>query len=169
MSNLFPIVQFKPKFAEKVSQLVHLSVQHIDHPRYSHEQLNAWSTAPRSRKHWQLRLQRSQSWVMLSDTQQSETEDVVGVINVETDFHHRGYIDSLYISPLLQRQGLANRLYQTLELWAQAQGYTSLSVDASYLSKGFFLKQGFKQIQPSYQITKDQVINGFYMTKSLLK
>ncbi|GIU50677.1 MULTISPECIES: GNAT family N-acetyltransferase [Shewanella] len=169
MNNQLAITSFKPKFAEPVSLLVHQCVQHIVHPRYSAEQLNAWSESPRSKKHWSQRLQRSQSWIMIRDNQDNDLPEVVGLINVETHFHSRGYIDSLYILPSLQRQGLAGELYQTLEAWAQQQNYSSLSVDASYLSKGFFLKQGFKQIQPSYQITKDQVLNGFYMTKELGK
>ncbi|MCL1068530.1 GNAT family N-acetyltransferase [Shewanella olleyana] len=161
------IVAFSPEFAKPVSQLVHDCVQSIDHPRYNAAQLNAWSSAPRSKKHWQQRLQRSQSWLLVTDKTTTETQEVVGIINVETHFHSRGYIDSLYVLPSLQRQGLAAKLFHTLESWAQAQNYTSLSVDASYLSKGFFVKQGFKQIQPSYQMTKNQVINGFYMTKEL--
>lgn len=159
------ITPFSPQYASNVSLLVHECIQHIDHPRYTQAHLDAWSTAPRSARHWRQRLLRSQSWLLLNNG--PSQPEVIGVINVETDFNHRGYIDSLYISPGKQRQGLAGKLYQTLEQWAITQGYHALSVDASYLSKGFFLKQGFQQVQPSYQITKGQVINGFYMKKDL--
>lgn len=171
----FSIIPFTPSLARQVSLLVHQSVRTISHPRYKQNQLTAWSTAPRSTKHWQHRLLRSQSWLMV-DTSQSFTVNnhsstkqplVVGVINVETQFNTRGYIDSLYIAPDYQRQGIAVALYATLENWVLNQGYKELSVDASYLSKGFFLKQGFTLIQPSYQMTKQQVINSFYLVKEL--
>lgn len=90
-----------------------------------------------------------------------------GFINVETDFHHRGYIDSLYIHPDWQRQGLGERAYRQLELWAREQGYSQLSADASYLSRGLFIKLGFVQQQRSYQQKLGQVLPSFYMTKKL--
>lgn len=173
----YSIIPFNPKLATQVSELVHQSVRAISHPRYKQAHLNAWSTAPRSAKHWQHRLQRSQSWLMIDNEQsyppmKHSTEKqplVIGVINVETHFKTRGYIDSLYIAPAYQRQGIALLLYRALEDWSQNEAYAELSVDASYLSKSFFLKQGFTLIQPSYQMTKKQVINSFYLIKPLQK
>ncbi|PMG41889.1 GNAT family N-acetyltransferase [Shewanella sp. 10N.286.52.B9] len=167
----YSIITFRPAFTQQVSELVHQSVRQISHRRYSQAQLAAWSTKPRSAKHWQLRLTRSQSWLMLAtnkaDTLASQQPKVIGVINVETHFKSRGYIDSLYIAPAYQQQGLACQLYETLEKWALSQGYAELNVDASYLSKAFFIKQGFTLIQPSYQISQQQVINSFYLSKPL--
>ncbi|WP_144213488.1 GNAT family N-acetyltransferase [Shewanella donghaensis] len=171
----YSIIPFDSTLAKQVSLLVHQSVRTISHPRYKQAQLTAWSTAPRSEKHWQYRLQRSQSWLMVdtnklfTSNNDSSTKQplVIGVINVETQFNTRGYIDSLYIAPDYQRQGVGIALYATLEHWVLKQGYRELSVDASYLSKGFFLKQGFTLIQPSYQMTKQQVINSFYLVKPL--
>ncbi|MGH1382120.1 MAG: GNAT family N-acetyltransferase, partial [Shewanella xiamenensis] len=51
--------------------------------------------------------------------------------------------------------------------WARKQGYSQLSADASYLSRGLFIKLGFVQQQRSYQQKLGQVLPSFYMTKKL--
>ncbi|WP_372933246.1 GNAT family N-acetyltransferase [Shewanella putrefaciens] len=161
------IQPYQPKYAQAISELFHLCVHNIKHERYSQTQLNAWSKAPRSAKHWHLRLSRSQAWIILVTSAESLSKICVGFINVETDYYHRGYIDSFYIHPDWQRQGLGERIYRELEQWAKGQGYASLSVDASYLSKGLFTQLGFVQIQRNYQQKLGQVLTSFYMTKKL--
>lgn len=161
------VVAYHRRYASAVSQLFHHCVQQIQHERYNAVQLMAWSQAPRSSKHWHLRLSRSQAWIILVTDGASLTKICAGFINVETDFRHRGYIDSLYIHPDWQRQGLGELAYGQLEQWARAQGYSQLSADASYLSRGLFTKLGFIQQQRSYQQKLGQVLPSFYMTKQL--
>lgn len=163
--NTIEIVPYQSKYARQVSELFHFCVHNIKHERYPPVLLNAWSQAPRSAKHWHLRLSRSQAWIILVTDAASFTKICVGFINVETDFHHRGDIDSLYIHPDWQRQGLGELAYRHLESWARLQKYSSLSVDASYLSKGLFTKMGFTQVQRSYQQKLGQVLPSFYMIK----
>lgn len=163
----FKIVAYQRRYACAVSQLFHLCVQQIRHGRYNAAQLKAWSQAPRSSQHWHLRLSRSQAWVLLLTDGMSLTKICVGFINVEMDFHHRGYIDSLYIHPDWQQQGLGELIYRQLEQWARAQGYDQLSADASYVSRGLFTKLGFVLQQRSYQQKLGQVLPSFYMTKQL--
>lgn len=161
------ICPYHRHYADDIRALFHLSVRSIVHPRYSEQQLSAWSAAPRSAKHWHLRLTRSKAWLLLNRVDQFSSWQCIGFINVETHFSQRGYIDSLYIHPRWQRQGYALQLYRHLAMWARGQGYSHLSVDASYLSKDFFAKQGFVQVQRSYQRKLGQHIPGFYMTKHL--
>ncbi|MCH1931575.1 GNAT family N-acetyltransferase [Shewanella sp. A25] len=161
------IVPYQRQYAREISDLYHICVQHIRHERYSELQLNAWSRSPRSAKHWDLRLKRSKAWVLLLTDEISQRNRCIGFINVETVFQRRGYIDSLYIHPDWQRQGWGEQLYRQLELWAKVQGYQRLMTDASYLSKGLFIKMGFTQAQRSYQQKSDQVLVSFYMIKNL--
>ncbi|MGL4516627.1 MAG: GNAT family N-acetyltransferase [Shewanella sp.] len=160
------IVPFEAKYARQVSELFHLAVQQIQHERYPKALLNAWSAAPRSDKHWQLRLGRTQAWILLVK-EALGPQQCVGFINMATDFAHRGEIDSLYIHPDWQRQGLGKRAYRHLEDWAISQGYASLQVDASYLSRGLFMDMGFTQIQRSYQQKLGQILPSFYLRKML--
>ncbi|NMH65486.1 GNAT family N-acetyltransferase [Shewanella salipaludis] len=181
----YQIVAFQPAHARQVSLVFHEAVTAIKHPRYSPEQLNAWSRAPRSEKHWQLRLARSRGWVVVrkgmvvegpTAVQSASGQDGTGAnrlplccgfINIETGFGSRGYIDSLYIAPAHQGLGLAGRLYATVELWAREQGYDRLTVDASYVSRPLFEKWGFILERRSYQQKLGQVIAGFSMYKPL--
>ncbi|GGB50678.1 GNAT family N-acetyltransferase [Shewanella inventionis] len=156
------IVDFSPRFASEVSQLYHSAVQHIDHPRYPQAKLNAWSEAPRSTKFWQLKYQRNKAWLALN-----HQNKVIGFISIETQFKHQGYIDCLYVAPTHQHRGIAQALFQQLVQWAQQQDYPQLTVDASYLSKGLFEKNGFTLNHVSYQLKRGQTFTGFYMQKQL--
>jgi len=159
----YKIIDFSAQHAGKISQLYHTAVQHIHHPRYPQAKLNAWSSAPRSRKFWQLRYKRNRAWLAVNDQQ-----EVLGFISVETHFSQRGYIDCLYVTPTSQHQGIARALYKTLVRWAQQQQYSHLSVDASYLSKTLFETNGFVLKQVSYQQKCGQTFTGFYMQKRLI-
>ncbi|MGI2125141.1 GNAT family N-acetyltransferase [Shewanella oncorhynchi] len=165
----FEIQPYQSCYAREVSELFHLCVHSITHVRYAQAQLMAWSAAPRSAKHWDLRLRRSKAWVVLAIDEATASSVCCGFINVETHFPCQGYLDSLYIHPDYQGQGLGERAYLVLEAWAKAQGYARLSLDASYLSKGLFTRMGFIQIQRSYQQKLGQVIPGFYMEKNIGK
>ncbi|GGP39318.1 N-acetyltransferase [Shewanella algicola] len=159
----YHIVDFSPVYAQQVSELYHMAIQHIRHPRYPQAKLDAWSSSPRSSKFWQLKYQRNRAWLAVDSTQQ-----VIGFISVETHFKQQGYIDCLYVAPAWQHQGIARALYLQLQAWVQQQRYPVLSVDASYLSKGLFEQHGFVLKQVSYQHKLGQTFNGFYMQKTLI-
>ena len=180
----FEIVPYSAQYAEAISQLYHDAIHGITHPRYSHEQLCAWSAHPRSKRHWHQRLSRSFARLVIdmgtegSDKPQSigqrssgpsrlPTGLCFGFINVEHDFNSRGYIDSLYIAPAYQGKGLAKALYRRVEAHGVQHGYQQLSVDASYLSRPLFEAMGFRLIQRSYQEKRGQMIPGFYLQKRL--
>jgi putative acetyltransferase len=167
----YRILPFHRAYAGQVSRLYHEAVRAIRHPRYSPSQLAAWSRAPRSEKHWQLRLTRSRCWLLLYQAQHTGLAgqpQCCGFINVETAFASRGYIDSLYIAPAHQGKGLGRSLYLEAERFARSKGYPALSVDASFLSRPLFELMGFALVQRSYQQKQGQIIPGFYMTKKLL-
>ncbi|WP_351010666.1 GNAT family N-acetyltransferase [Shewanella sp. S1-58-MNA-CIBAN-0166] len=156
------IVDFSASYATQISELYHTAVQGIIHPRYPTLKLNAWSSAPRSAKFWQLRYKRNKAWLAL------DNQKVIGFISLETHFKHLGYIDCLYVHPDYQQQGIARALYKHLQHWALQQPYPYLSVDASYLSKPLFEAMGFVLQQTSYQQKCGQTFTGFYMKKRLI-
>ncbi|MEH6464994.1 MAG: GNAT family N-acetyltransferase [Shewanella psychromarinicola] len=167
MQNSLPhpyqIVDFSASNATQISQLYHCAVQGIIHPRYPKLKLNAWSSAPRSAKFWQLRYKRNKAWLAL------DNQHVIGFISVETHFKYQGYIDCLYVHPNHQHQGIASALCSHLQHWAIQQQYSNLSVDASCLSKPLFETMGFILQHTSYQQKRGQTFSGFYMKKTILK
>ncbi|MCW3171187.1 GNAT family N-acetyltransferase [Shewanella subflava] len=160
--TVFTIVDFHPCHARAISLLYHQAIHAIEHPRYNSAKKRAWSGAPRSAKHWQLRYKRNKAWVVQNDQQH-----VVGFIGMETQFYQRGYIDCLYVDPLFQQQGIASLLITHLQYWAKAHHYHQLSVDASYLSKPLFERHNFTFIKSNLRVKNNQTLAAFYLEKRL--
>lgn len=167
---MLKLIPYRKEYAAAVSDVVHTAINQITDDVYSAEERMAWSFAPRSSYHWHKRLSRSQTWLMIDEQRiESGRAFCCGFINLETDFNSRGYIDSLYVHPDFQGQGVARRLYSALALWAIEHEYAELSVDASILSKPLFEAMGFKMKHRSYQEKRGVVIMGYYMSKALKK
>ncbi|MCF1427694.1 MAG: GNAT family N-acetyltransferase [Shewanella sp.] len=166
----FQIKPFDKVYAGQVSVLFHCAVHAIDGRHYSSAQLNAWSSQPRSAKYWELRLTRTQAWVMLdfNPSKPLASPFCCGFINLETEYFQRGYIDSLYIHPDYQGQGFARQLLWHAKQWAKSRKYPELRVDASYYSRPLFEQEGFELLYKSYQPKSGQMLPGFHMRLSLL-
>lgn len=163
---MYRVIPYGPEYALQVSRLYHSSVQAIDETYYNAAQKQAWSRAPRSAYHWHKRLSRSQAWLMVETEQRvGDGYLCIGLINVETHFKSRGYIDSLYVLPGHQGKGVATALYKELEEWAKTFAVERLSVDASKLSKRFFLSQGFSLHHNRYQEKCGQIFQAFFLSK----
>ena len=171
ISSQYQIMPYQGCYAQDVSMIFHDAVQSIKHKCYSEPQLRAWSHQPRSVQFWDLRLRRTQSWLLLNydSANPQQTPLCCGFINLETHFFSRGYIDCLYVHPKYQGQGFASQLFCIAQNWARSQNYAALTVDASYLSKGLFLKHGFEVKFKSYQPKSGQMLPGFFMKKALNK
>jgi putative acetyltransferase len=163
MTQIGQVIRYHSSYAQQISQLFHLSVSQISHPRYNSFQLNAWSSAPRSTKHWQNQLKRKQTWLYLD----TNSDLLLGFISLDPTTKHQGYIEHLYVQPKFQGQGIAQILYHQAATFAKEQGYSSLSCDASYVSKAFFERQGFEVKRKSFQSKLGQVITGFDMIKDI--
>lgn len=171
--NNYRIQGLNPKigrlYAHDLSRLYHDSVQHCANGIYSQAQCDAWSFAPRSDYYWFKQLSRNKSWLALTQPQSSSAQERVcmGFVSMATRFQERGYIEHLYVAPHYQRQGIAIELLNQLECWAVAQNYRQLTTDASALSKAAFLRQGFHIKHKTYQQKRGQILQGFYMVKTL--
>ncbi|QQX81704.1 GNAT family N-acetyltransferase [Shewanella sp. KX20019] len=165
---MLKIIPYRKCYALQVSQLFHLAINAIEEGVYSAAEKQAWSFAPRSSYHWHKRLSRSKAWLMVDDSREVQGNPLCcGVVNLETHFTSRGYIDSLYVHPSFQHQGIAAALFNQLQTWAISANISNLSVDASKLSKPLFLSHGFRLNHRSYQEKRGQIIMGYLMTKAL--
>ncbi|WP_102795257.1 GNAT family N-acetyltransferase [Bowmanella denitrificans] len=124
---------------------------------YSQEQVNAWAPLPRDYPAWQARLTAKPPFVALFK------QTPVGFITLEAD----GHIDWTYTHKDYQRRGIAGALYTHLEKQARAQGIAQLYVEASYLARPFFAKQGFVQSSENQVERHGQILVNFSMYKSL--
>ncbi|MCG9713309.1 GNAT family N-acetyltransferase [Shewanella insulae] len=166
---MIKIVPYRKGYGVVVSEVYHLAVHAIDEAHYSGAQKRAWSRAPRSGYHWHKRLTRSQAWLAVDTARLvGEQPCCVGFINVETHYASRGYIDSLYVHPDYQGQGIARQLLQQLASWAVSQGMLELSVDASSLSRPLFMAEGFRPRHKRYQEKAGQIFMAYYLVKPLI-
>ncbi|MBB1268150.1 GNAT family N-acetyltransferase [Shewanella sp. SR44-3] len=176
----YQLVDYTPSDAAGVSSLFHLAVSNISHPRYNQAQLLAWSQAPRSTRHWRNQLQYAKTWLVIANNPNESLQEplkgvangddgrkLIGVISLETQFKHQGYISHLYVTPEAQGQGVGRQLLLNAEYWALEQNYSQLSTDASYVSKALFERHGFSHQGKSFQHKLGQVLTGFHMTKAL--
>ncbi|MGS0681803.1 GNAT family N-acetyltransferase [Shewanella sp. 125m-7] len=165
---MLKLIPYQKSYAADISVLAHKAINQISDDIYSLDEKMAWSFAPRSQYHWHKRLSRSQTWLMVDDQPiGAGGAFCCGFINLETQFNSRGYIDSLYVHPDYQGQGIAKSLYKALALWATEHNYPELFVDASKLSKPLFESEGFKLRHRSYQEKRGVVIMGFYMSLNM--
>ncbi|GIU12786.1 GNAT family N-acetyltransferase [Shewanella sp. MBTL60-007] len=165
---MLKIIPYQKCYAPDVSVLAHMAISKISDDIYTQQEKSAWSYAPRSSYHWHKRLLRSKSWLVVDEQRiESGRAFCCGFINLETHFKSRGYIDSLYVHPQYQQQGVAGRLYEVLAQWAVNNALPELFVDASKLSKPLFESQGFRLRHRSYQEKRGIVIMGYYMSKAL--
>ncbi|PKH54239.1 GNAT family N-acetyltransferase [Shewanella sp. Choline-02u-19] len=162
------IIPYSKCYAVQVSHLFHLAINVIADDVYSIAEKQAWSSSPRSGYHWHKRLSRSKAWLMIDDERDVQgVPFCCGLVNLETHFNTRGYIDSLYVHPDYQHRGIATALFTQLQTWATSANISNLSVDASKLSKPLFLSHGFRLHHRSYQEKRGQIIMGYLMSKVL--
>ena len=94
----------------------------------------------------------------------AETDEIIGFGSMEAG----GYLDTLYVHPHYQRQGIAQQLLNRLEAWALARGAAGLTVEASMVAQPFFRKNGYGVIRKQKHQLLDELLINFVMQKSTL-
>ncbi len=81
------------------------------------------------------------------------------------DIDDTGYFNRLYIHKDYQRQGVATKIAQEVEKYAQIKAIKVITTEASITAKGFFEKRGYQVIsQQSVKRGNQELIN-FMMKK----
>jgi len=81
--------------------------------------------------------------------------------------NHGKYVDVMYVHKDFQRQGIAQKLYTTLEDEARRLERTFVTADVSKTAKPFFEANGFKVIAEQIQIRTEVEIPNYNMKKDL--
>ena len=170
MSNECRVRLFTKADVGQLANVFHLSITQAAASHYSEEERAVWSPALRSDDDWLLRLAQTVTWV-------AEEEGIIsGFINLkptietldsEGKFILSAEVDCLFTHPSFVGKGVASQLYQCLEQHAISQQISELTVEASYLAKPFFEKQGYRLLSKNEHSRADQVLVNFSMRKKL--
>jgi len=122
---------------------------------YNNEQIAAWVLSVNNHGRWH-RLIEDQYFIVAMLNQK-----MVGFAS----FNHGNYVDVMYVHKDFQRQGIAQKLYTTLEDEARRQERTFVTADISKTAKPFFEANGFKVIAEQIQIRTEVEIPNYNMKK----
>ena len=127
----------------------------IDQRDYTSEQLTAWASGGANLSHWQKRV-TSQCFLVAA------SEEIIGFGSVDKT----GYLDTLFVHHLYQRQGIAQLLLNALEKWAGQQGIKRITTEASITAKPFFERNGYEVLQRQEQQIKSEILVNYIMQKN---
>ena len=123
------IRNYKQSDCRELTELFYNTVHTVNAADYTKEQLYAWAPKPPDIEKWNLSLERHYSLVAI------ENGAIVGF----GDIDKTGYLDRLYVHKDYQKRGIATKICDRLEQFAQCDIVTHASITA----KLFFEKRGY--------------------------
>ena len=128
----------------------------IDQRDYTGEQLAAWASDGANLARWQKRI-ISQHFLVAA------SEEMVGFGSVD----RTGYLDTLFVHHLHQRQGIAQLLSNALEEWAGQQGVKRITTEASITAKPFFERNRYLVVKQQEKSINEVTLINYQMEKHL--
>jgi putative acetyltransferase len=122
---------------------------------YSPKEIEAWASSIENKERWTKKIMTQH--VLIAEL----SNKIVGFISLEND----DYLDLLYIHKDYQRQGIADRLYSSIELEAKKRGTKMLKSNVSKTAISFFERKGFKTIDTNCNIIRGVEIINYRMSK----
>lgn len=133
------------------------TVETVCKNEYTPDQIRVWKSSIENTTRWTNKLSTQHVLIAMLNNL------IVGYISLEGD----NYVDLLYIHKDYQRQGIADRLYQEIELEAKKRGVTELISDVSITALPFFEKKGFTILKENIITIKGVELINYKMSKSL--
>ena len=149
---------YEARDATAVTDIFYDAIHSVATQYYSPAQVQAWAPLPKDYAMWRQRLRAKPPLVALISAQ------IVGFTTLEAD----GHIDWTYTHPQHQRRGVSSALYAELQSRARQQGITRLYVEASYLARPFFAKQGFVTLRRNEVPRNGETLTNWSMEKRLV-
>lgn len=143
--------------ARALTDIFYTSIHQVARQHYSQAEIKQWAPLPIDYPLWQTKLEQMSPYVAELDNQ------LVGFMTLADD----GLIGLAYSHPEYQKKGIATALYQHLETQARQQGIKALTVNASYLAKPFFVKQGFCLLGKNEIARNGEILINWSMEKHL--
>jgi putative acetyltransferase len=119
-------------------------------PYYTAQDAKAWAPDDPDTGEWSGRLSTGATWI-------AETGD--GAQGFITLAPH-GHLDLFFVRPAARRLGVAALLYERLVPAARADGYATLTTDASHLARRFLERRGWR-----VQEEERAMRNGVWLTR----
>jgi putative acetyltransferase len=151
---------FRDDDAEALSEICRAAIAVIGPRKYSAAQVAAWLARHPSAERYRER--HSAGHVMF--VAECDAREPAGYALLEPD----GHLDHLYCHPDHTRSGLAKRLLEAAETFAQEKGMTRLYTEASESAVGAFTQAGYvKKERRDFEIGGVPIHN-YAMEKSLI-
>jgi putative acetyltransferase len=124
---------------------------------YSPEQIAAWSPVPADPAKWQERLSHLHTVVAEHD----------GALAGFVSYNDDGYLDLLFTHPDFARQGVASRLFASIEAALRSIGLARITTHASLAARAFFEGHGFEVDAEEFVDCRGVMLRRFAMHKQL--
>ena len=141
----------------EMQELFRSTILSIPSKIYNPKQKAVWSDATKNKERW-VRLITKQHCLLAE-----ENNRIVGFISLE----NHDYLDFLYVHKHHFRKGVAQTLYNQIELCAREFNSKSLTSDVSIVARPFFEKNGFGVIEKQANKVQDQILINYKMHKKL--
>lgn len=133
------------------------TVNEVCRDDYNDEQRSVWTAASRNEARWLEKIKNQYFLVALYN------DKVLGFGSLENG----DYLDFMYVHKDYQRQGIADKIFQSLELQARQHNTRILRSDVSKTARLFFERQGFAVVEPQTRTIDSVEIMNFKMQKLL--
>jgi putative acetyltransferase len=150
---------YAPRDAAGLADVFFRSVRQVALAAYTADQVRAWAPEPRTAE-WAHGEASDGRLVLVAA---NEDDRPVAYIDLEPN----GHIDRLFCAPEAAGQGIASRLYDTVEAAAREQGINSLFTEASELARRLFERKGFAVVERQDLVIRGVAIHNYRMAKAL--
>lgn len=140
----------------EIQELFVQTIQSVCKNDYNPDQINAWVSGVKITERWVDVIEKQ--FVLLAIIQ----EQIVGYGTLKNN----NYIDLFFIHKDFQRQGIAQKIFNELEIEAKNQDSKIITSDVSITAKGFFEKNAFFVKAEQKNIVKGVEIINYKMQKN---
>lgn len=125
-------------------------------PRYSPKVLQQWM-GNFTMEHWHARM--TATHVLVANT----FGQSVGIVDIDEE----GYVDLLYVSPLIARRGMGSAMLTWAQRRAMMWDLPEMTTVAPEATVPFFVGNGFRVVQPEMMRRGNAMLKSYAMTKRL--
>ena len=124
---------------------------------YNEVQREAWATQGADEAKWQQRM--ATQYFLLGE----RSSQLLGFGSISAE----GYLDTLFVHPNHQREGVASGLLRALEAWAMHRKIGSIYSNASLTARPFFERKGYHLLREQQNVVEGTGLVNFRMEKTL--